>query len=78
MSNIKTPNEAVASIKTREDAVSAISTLYGLFETTTGRAFLIDLLEQHQSELLDWLPDNVVIELAKEHMREEWKGYPWN
>jgi hypothetical protein len=74
---INTPNEAIASIKTRQDALSTISSLYGTFETEIGKEFLSGILEQHRTELLDWLPDNVLIDLAKLHMHEEWRGYPW-
>ena len=73
----QTPNEAVASIKTRQDALSTISSLYGTFETEIGKELLLGLLEHRRHELLDWLPDEVVIELAKLHMHEEWRGYPW-
>lgn len=71
------PNEAVASIKTREDAVAAIDSLYGTFETEIGTRFLMEVLEESRFQILEWLPDDVLIELAKKHMREEWKGYPW-
>lgn len=77
MSKLKTLNEVVASIKDRQDAYHAISSLYGTFETEIGREFLIGALERHSAELLDWLPDEVLIELAKLHMHEEWRDYPW-
>ena len=72
-----TPNEAIASLKTRQDAIEAINSLYGTFDTDTGKNFLMDILEQNHYRILDWLPDDVLIELAKLHAREEWKGYPW-
>ncbi len=72
-----TPNEAVASIHTRGDALSTINSLYGTFETEIGKQFLMEILGENRFKILDWLPDDIIIELAKKHIREEWKGYPW-
>jgi len=73
-----TPNEAIASIKDREDAVSTIKSLYGLFDSPTGENFFIHTLKDHEGEILEWLPNHILIELAKKHMAKEWEGYPWH
>jgi len=72
-----TPNEAIASIETRQDALDTITSLYGVLETDLGKRFLFNLFESRSHEILDWLPDDALIELAKMHMHEEWRGYPW-
>lgn len=67
-----TPNEAIASIKTRQNAIDAIDALYG-FDTELGRKFLMDTLYESRVNLFDILPDDILISIAKKHIAEDWK-----
>ena len=71
----RTVNEALMGVKTREDAISTINSLYGIFETDLGKQFLLEILEDYRWNLLDWLPDDVLIQLAQKHIWAEWKGW---
>ena len=75
---VNTPEEALAEIRDRQDALKTIKSLYGTFESETGRDIFIRFLEDNRSVILDWIPTEQLMELAKDQIRHEWKGYPWD